>query len=650
MSTIHVLPDLVANKIAAGEVVERPASVVKELLENALDAGAQRVEIEVEAGGRKRIRVADNGCGMGRDDAVQAFERHATSKIRQLEDLLAIATLGFRGEALPAMAAVSRLSLETRLSSEATGTHLEIWGGKLRNVRESAWVGGTEIEVRDLFYNVPVRRKFLRSESTELAHIASLVTHYAIAHPEKSFKLKTASRHLVDVASVRERRERAFQLLGGQLLDQLVEIPRVERTIFEYPPSYEGTDESPSDLESRHIVLSGFVSRPEVQRLNRKQIFIFVNGRLVRDRLLLHAVGEAYRNILPSRMFPVALVFLEISAQEVDVNVHPTKMEVRFRRSSFVHDFTRDSIYQVLVSSRPIADFPSTRTKLPSPFAFSTQYRKTLTPFNEPPSSAVRGMGETRQRADFRLKTPPLEEQEAPLPFKSNAVLSVYAPPKGTFISTSPSETSDSEARAVAGVPSDPHALEGLNPLGQVQNSFIIAENHAGLWIIDQHVAHERILFENHLQRRLHNQVECQRLLLPLVVELNPGQMATFQGLASEFTADGFEIELFGKNTVAVKSVPVEVPHDRVEKLLVQILDEVEKEARDFSLEKLRIQIATSVACHGAIKINTPLEEEKMEWILRELIRTKCPMSCPHGRPIILRYSLEDIRKAFKRT
>ncbi len=646
MSKIHVLPDLVANKIAAGEVVERPASVVKELLENALDAGAQRVEIEVEAGGRKRIRVADDGCGMGRDDAVQAFERHATSKIRQLEDLLAIATLGFRGEALPAMAAVSRLSLETRLGSEATGTHLEIWGGKIRDVRESAWVGGTEIEVRDLFYNVPVRRKFLRSESTELAHIASLITHYAIAHPEKSFKLKTANRHLVDVASVRERRERAFQLLGGQLLDQLVEIPRVERKIFGSPPSHEGTQESTSGLETPCIALSGFVSRPEVQRLNRKQIFIFVNGRLVRDRLLLHAVGEAYRNILPSGMFPVALVFLEMAAQEVDVNVHPTKMEVRFRRSSFVHDFTRDSIRQVLVSSRPIADFPASRKKLPSPFAIPRGYGKPAAPMNEPLGGAVQYTGERRRRADFGLTSPPLEEQEVPLPFASNAALSVYAPPEGTSTSPNPPVIADPQAE----VSSDPHSFEELKPLGQVQNSFIIAENQAGLWIIDQHVAHERILFESHLQRRLHNQVECQRLLLPLVVELTPGQMATFQDLAAELTADGFEIEPFGKNTVAVKSVPAQVPHDRVEKLLIQILDEVEGQVRDLSLEKLRTQIAASVACHGAIKINTPLEEEKMEWILRELTRTECPMSCPHGRPIILRYSLEDLRKAFKRT
>ena len=621
--------------------MERPASVVKELLENSLDAGAKRVEVEVESGGRKRIRVTDDGFGMGPDDALQAFERHATSKIRQVEDLLAIGTLGFRGEALPSIAAVSRLNLETKIATETTGTRVEIWGGKLRDVRESARAGGTEIEVRDLFFNVPVRRKFLKSESTELGHIASLVTHYAIAHPDKSFLLKTASRTLVDVSAVGDRSERVFQLLGSQLLEQLIAIPPVERRIFDaHSPASEKGEASGEDSPGL-IKFSGFVSRPEVQRLNRKQIFVFVNGRLVRDRLLLHSINQAYRNILPSGMFPVALVFLELPASDVDVNVHPTKMEVRFRRTNFVHDFTHDAIHRTLVSARPIARFP---------------VKKSSSAF--PPGGAPSDAGgfekpaqhQGRAAGSFQLTNPTEASPSARLPLEAAAALSVYAPSQEPREGIVSGDCGSSPGEPPSESPLQEEAPEGLNPLGQVQDSFIVAENQAGLWIVDQHVAHERILFEQHLANRLRNQVESQRLLLPIIVELTPRQQASFQEIASELEADGFELEPFGRNTVAVKAVPAEVSADRVEKLLIEILESVEESDREISLETLRRKIAASVACHAAIKINMPLEKEKMEWLLRELLKTECPMSCPHGRPVILRYSLRDIRKAFKRT
>ena len=623
--------------------MERPASVVKELLENALDAGAGRVEVEVESGGRKRIRITDDGCGMDPDDALQAFERHATSKIRRVEDLLAIGTLGFRGEALPSIAAVSRLNLETKMATEATGTRVEIWGGKIRDVRESARAGGTEVEVRDLFFNVAVRRKFLKSESTELGHIASLVTHYAIAHPDKSFLLKTASRTLVDVSAVRERRERVFQLLGSKLLEQLIEIPPVERRIFDSRSPAGETDEPGEEPSPGLIQLSGFVSRPEVQRLNRKQIFIFVNGRLVRNRLLLHAINQAYRNILPSGMFPVALVFLVVPATEVDVNVHPTKMEVRFRRTNFIHDFTHDAIRQTLVAARPIAHFPVKKSSSAFP------------PGGARPdaSGLAKPARHSREPAgSFHLTSPADPSASARLPLEAAAALSVYSPCQETPGTEASGEISGSATGSLSPSPLEEEAPEGLNPLGQVQDSFIVAENQTGLWIIDQHVAHERILFEQHLAKRLQNQVESQRLLLPIIVELTPRQQARFQDIASELQASGFEIEPFGRNTVAVKAVPAEVSADRVEKLLMEILGGVEDKdpESEISLENLRNNIAASVACHAAIKVNMPLEREKMDWLLRELLKTECPMSCPHGRPIILRYTLRDIRKAFKRT
>ena len=371
MGRIRILPDQVANKIAAGEVVERPASVVKELLENSLDAGAADLRVEVESGGRRLIRIVDDGCGMLRDDALLAFERHATSKLRDVKDLLSISTLGFRGEALPSIASVSRLLLETRSAEETTGTRIEIAGGKMLRCEEAALGGGTVITVRDLFYNVPARRKFLRTEPTELAHIASLVTHYSLAHPEKTFLLTSGPTELLHVTPVATMKERVYQVFGSQVLDELVEIGAREREMFLPPPSVPPPKPSPNTAASppttpptRLFRLSGFFSRPQVQKGNRNSIYIFVNGRLIRDRLLLHAISSAYHNLMPASAYPFALLFLECDAEEVDVNVHPSKTEVRFRHGSFVHDFVRDTLRERLMESRPAPSF-SPRTVRP---------------------------------------------------------------------------------------------------------------------------------------------------------------------------------------------------------------------------------------------------------------------------------------------
>jgi DNA mismatch repair protein MutL len=333
MSRIRILPEAVANKIAAGEVVERPASVVKELLENALDAGAKTIRVEVEAGGKRMIRVIDSGHGMAHDDALLSFERHATSKLRTTDDLLSISTLGFRGEALPSIAAVSRLLLETRAEEEAEGTRVEFAGGKLVSVKPAGLPAGTTVSVADLFYCVPARRKFLKSETTELGHIASLVTHYALANPERQFILKTPTQEIVNCAPAERLADRVYQLFGRQALDELVEIPAVSAS---FRAAITELELEPGEEKST-LTVTGFTSRPEVQRPNRNGIYVFVNRRLVRDRLVLHAIHEAYRNILPTTVFPATLLFLEMPYDEVDVNVHPAKIEVRFRRSQFVH-------------------------------------------------------------------------------------------------------------------------------------------------------------------------------------------------------------------------------------------------------------------------------------------------------------------------
>jgi DNA mismatch repair protein MutL len=643
LSIIHILPDAVANKISAGEVVERPASVVKELLENSLDAGANRIEISVEGGGKRLIRIVDDGQGMTHDDALLAFERHATSKIRSADDLFEISTLGFRGEALPSIAAVSRLVLESRHASESSGTRVEFAGGKLRDVKEVAWPHGTSIEVRDLFYITPARRKFLKSESTELGHIATLATHYALAHPDKGFLLSSLTNTILQVSPVTTHRERLYQVMGGQLLEQLIEMAPAERKVLSAP--LEGGEEGGATSEPPSIRVRGFVSRPEVQKLNRNNIYFFVNRRLVRDRLILHAITEAYRNILPVGVFPVVLIFLDIPPSEVDVNVHPSKIEVRFRHGSFVHDLIRDSIRQTLLATRPVASFPISRSAPNTTLAVEAEDVTDRLAEDPPymqgsaPPPPIRPAS-NRNWEDFHLSPASPEALAQRLPLDST--LAPYSP--AMHQSTLPTAT----AGAAAG--ETPREIpSNLEPLGQVQDSFIVAVNSEGLWIVDQHAAHERVLFDQHARRRQEKKLEVQRLLMPIIVQLKPEQEVTFQAIADELANNGFEVEPFGQHTVAIKAAPADLPAEEVEKLMVEILDGANPENAALSLDELRGRITASISCHAAIKINMPLEPSKMDWLLQALGTTDCPMTCPHGRPTILRYGMKDLMKAFKR-
>ena len=645
MSIIRILPEAVVNKIAAGEVVERPASVVKELVENSVDAGAGQIQVAVEAGGKRLIRVVDDGCGMSHDDALLAFERHATSKIRSAEDILEIATLGFRGEALPSLAAVSRLVLETRHASESSGTRLEMAGGRLRDVKEIAWEAGTRVEARDLFYNTPARRKFLKSESTELGHIASLVTHYALAHPNKSFRLASLGNEILHVSPVASLRERVYQVMGGQTLEQLIEIAPVERRMT-YPAPLGAEEEAETSSEAPLVRVFGFTSRPEVHKLNRNNIYFFVNRRLVRDRLILHAITEAYRNILPAMVFPVALIFLELPAAEVDVNVHPTKIEVRFRHSGFIHDLVRDSLRQALLATRPVAAFPIAKSSRGMPV--DTDAAEVAEKLAEEPTAGQGtqhpcvGAPGRALTPPFRLSAPRPEPRTDRLPLE--AALSPYAPPTSGL-------EADSLARqaAPAAIVTPGELPVDLQPLGQVQESFIVATNPTGLWIVDQHAAHERVLFDRHVRMRQEKKVSVQRLLVPVILELRAEQQVTYQEIAEELAANGFEAEPFGQRTLAIKAAPAETRADDVGDLMREILDHARQEGRTVSLDVLRNKIAASVSCHAAIKVNMPLDKSKMDWLLQALARTECPMTCPHGRPTVLRYGMKDLQKAFKR-
>src|SRR5216683_5332013 len=499
MSRIRILPEAVANRIAAGEVVERPASVVKELLENALDAGAKTIRVEVEAGGKRMIRVIDDGYGMSHDDALLAFERHATSKLRSADDLLSIPTLGFRGEALPTIAAVSRLLLETRAEEDAEGTRVEFAGGKLVSVKPAGLPAGTTVSVADLFYSVPARRKFLKSETTELGHIASLVTHYALANPGRQFILTTPTQQIVDCSPVERLAERVYQLFGKQAFDELIEISVVSAA---FRAAITEPELEPSEEKAR-LTVYGFTSRPEVQRPNRNGIYIFVNRRLVRDRLVLHAINEAYRNILPSNIFPATLLFLEMPYDEVDVNVHPAKIEVRFRRSQFVHDFARDAIRQALMGARPIASFAAAASapQFSGPANGTSSGGITPAPVESgvpraviPPMVEI-GVGSgVGSDGGFDLTVAPLRPVEQRIPFTSGTAFGTGAAP--AQVSTAGNWAANlaaPSADAPASLPR-PEQIADLKPLGQVSASLIVAVNGEGLWIVDQHVAHERVL------------------------------------------------------------------------------------------------------------------------------------------------------------
>jgi DNA mismatch repair protein MutL len=646
MGRIRVLSDQVANQIAAGEVVDRPASVVKELLENALDAGATRIRVEIEAGGRKLIQLADNGCGMVRDDALLAFERHATSKIRSSDDLLSIATLGFRGEALPSIASISRLELTTRPADSPTGTRIEIAGGRVLTVDDAGGPQGTAIAVRDLFFNTPARRKFLRAETTELAHVTALVTHYALAHPEMHFELHSATHALLIAPPVQDPSERIYQVFGRDTLDQLLPLAAERRFdhagLPEPPPWRRDQHYQPPDPGCLRV--SGFVSRPALQKLNRNSIYVFVNQRLIRDRLILHAVTEAYRNIIPPTSFPVILLFLEMPPQEVDVNVHPAKTEVRFRQQSLVHDFVRDSIRVAQMKARPAASFVDAMTA--SPRASSSLLPE---PGSESESDAP------PQRADaeaFTLAPPVRPPEEAPLPFASAPAVDGAGL---TRLETEPAVPANGHACAAPILPeggeSAPslHALASLKPLGQLRESFILATNDEGMWIIDQHVAHERVLFEKILRERQTERVERQRLLMPMLVDLLPAQMVIFSTLADELERNGCEAEPFGPHTIAIKAAPAGLSGMELERMIHEVLEQPGSTSQSENLETARTRIAASIACHAAIKVNMPLDGTRMEWLLQELAKTDHPTSCPHGRPIALRYSWKDIQRAFQR-
>lgn len=644
MSKIKVLPDSLANKIAAGEVVERPSSVVKELLENSLDAGARKITIEVEAGGKRLIRIVDDGEGMTRDDAITAFERHATSKLRTAEDLETITTLGFRGEALPSIASVARLFLRTKVESDVEGTEVEFNGGKLIAVRDIAWPGGAEFEVKDLFFNIPARRKFLKSDATENFHITNLVQHYALANPQLAFLLVNNGREAIRVAPAGSLKERAYQILGGTLLKKLLEVKG----------------------EANGLRIEGFVSNPQEQRSSRDAQYMFINRRFVRDQLIGRALSEAYRSMMPSGTYPAAVLFIEVPPQEVDVNVHPAKTEVRFLHEGAVLAFVRDAVAEAIKATEPVTRLgrePEVRREAAPPYQASEYAPRDaaidLSRAN-PSLTVSEGHSATTKRSGASgpqfAEEPPSSfgltdsrATQAPEPVIDNSDYSIeqselsYSDESSNDQMPVTRVSDDAEARALPGMG------HGIRPMGQIRDSYVVATDEEGLLLVDQHAAHERILFEQFRDVRLARAAEVQPLLIPETLDLSPAEVEALGVVQAELESMGIEVMQLSGRTIAIKTAPSGLMSSDVLTLVRELLAVVERERRNFTVERIRDEIAASLACKAAIKVNMPLTTEKMQWLIDELMKTQNPMTCPHGRPSIMRMELRDIERGFKR-
>ena len=608
VTRIQRLPPELANQIAAGEVVERPASVVKELVENALDAGARRLAVAMEFGGKKLIVVEDDGEGMTREDAELAIERHATSKIRSATDLAAIRTLGFRGEALPSIASVSRFRLRTRRRGDLSGTEIRVEAGAVTDVRECGAPEGTRVEVAELFFNLPARRKFLKADTAEAAQISRLVTQLALGYPEIGFVLRSGQRLLIEAPPAGSLEERFYQIYGDR--PDLVVVRK----------------------EAAGISVRGFVAALAETGPVRGPQHVFVNGRIVRDRTITHAIQQAYSVATIKERSPEVHLFIELPADRVDVNVHPTKAEVRFLDQGLVHEVLRRAVIDALGATA-------------APELVLAPIAPSLTPSTSP---LPLGFGRTGGGQDaaglssttWRAGSPGATQGPAPTGAWPGAV------------STGSGEGLPGEglpAAATAANPSVADLIRPMVPLGQFRNTFIIAVDDEGIAIIDQHVAHERILFEQFSEKLTGEALESQRMLTPLVLELSAGEHQTLLGHREALVRFGFEIEDFGGTAVRVEAVPAILDLTRCDEVLRAVASDLDGLAPGAGIDEILRQMAATMACHAAVKANDPLTREKMQYLLDELRRTAHSSVCPHGRPVVLRLTRREIEKNFER-
>jgi len=605
---IRRLPQDLANQIAAGEVIERPASVVKELVENSIDAESVHIIVKVEKGGAKLISVADDGIGMSAQDALTAFERHATSKIASPDDLFNIHTLGFRGEALSSIAAVARIRMKTRERGALSGTCVEVDGGKLINRMDTGCPSGTEIEVRELFYNVPARRNFMKGQATEIAHIIDIVTRCALAYREIHFVLVNVdkgNRPLLDLPPVNDLEERVFQIFGGDVAGELVEL----------------------SFHREGYRLYGFLSRPTLAFKGRENQLFFVNRRPVRNPSLAHALQEAYRDLIPRERHPMAILFIDLDPALVDVNVHPAKREVKFKENNYVHDMVVEAVRESLgekgdghtiaygISGERDRYYGLIKERGPDDFYLSLTHQRSIQDL----CSTPQGRGDESSRIDSSLASDSMD--------KDMGV-------SRSWIEAGPS----------------------VKILGQIQALFIVAEIDGDLHIVDQHAAHERIIYDR-LKRGYYNEgVEVQCLLIPETVDLSIDRAHILMDYIEPLGRLGFDIEAIGERSFMVRAIPALFAGEDVQRMITDTVDEIlevdlspGKELRLLAIEDIITALLSRKACHRAVRAKELLSQGEMSTLVMDLLRTEMPYTCPHGRPVVRRFSLEELARMFGR-
>ena len=621
MPKISVLPENLSNKIAAGEVVERPASVVKELVENALDAGATRVIVEVEKGGQSLIQVSDNGAGMRRDDALLAIQRYATSKISTDDDLFAIRTLGFRGEALPSIAAVSRFALITRDNTSDAGTQISVDGGKIKGVSEIGAPEGTLISVKELFFNIPARRKFLKTVGTEMSHIADIVARMSLGHPEVQFRLIHNDKVVKSWPLVSQHLDRVVDVLGKDSRPDLHSI----------------------EFNGDAVSISGWISSPKVTRRTSRGLYIFVNGRFVRDRSIQHGVFQGYAQRLVKGQFPIAVVFIKVPFDQVDVNVHPTKNEVRFVSPHQVHEAVKSAIAQTLYETDRLNWGPQNGLQSQAPQKTS-QILESISTF--------RPAGERAVKDDFGFRpatSSPRHARGLSLSKADFDELSRVAESISDFgIKNGEPKTTDGRQRQQEQI-FDHSGFSALRVVGQLHNLYIVCESDGGLVLIDQHAAHERILFEQLKRRGNDRPSAAQKLLVPETLELNFREAEILGQMLSDLKNLGLDIEPFGKNTFIVKAVPALLCGRDLRPMIYEIVEKTAAVGYSAGLEDTLDQCRMVMACHGAIRANQQLSDTQIRELLHQLDQCENPAHCPHGRPSWIRWDLNTLEKLFKR-
>jgi DNA mismatch repair protein MutL len=611
---IVVLSDELVDKIAAGEVVERPASVVKELVENCIDAGARNISVEIKKGGVKLIRVTDDGVGMNERNAELAFQRHATSKIKSWDDLFRISSLGFRGEALPSIAAVSNLEMLTRTQEDLSGINIRMEGGVVQERKPTGAPVGTSLLVKELFYNVPARRKFLKTMLTETKNIIDLLTKFTMAYPEINFKLNSDDREVMAFPAVDSMDERMRDIFGKSQTERMIKIKESEDK----------------------IIVSGFLGKPEIAPSQRAKLYFFVNRRPITSRSLYHAVQSGYGDLLPRGRYPFAVIFIRIDPGSVDVNVHPSKSEVRFANEKEVHDLVHARIKDSLASLLTIPEIEVRKQSPGIPLSrtssrFDVSFKETEETSKEElalNSGLIKGIGTEKEK---------IQESDQKSLFVS--------PVLGKTESVGKGDNSGSGSNAVTRKPS----TEGMkSQYWQLADTFILSQWKDNLLVLDQHAAHERILYEEALRNLTQKPAASQQVLFPAVTDLTPAELHLLNEREDLIRKLGFEIKHFGGRTVLVTAIPSGARNKNGEVFLKEVLSQLETEEK---IEKDKVKaLAKSYACHAAIKAGERLNQEEMEHLVHKVFTTDEPYSCPHGRPTIIKLTLNELNKKFGRS